>query len=259
MNTTTGWTRLRGALVALGLAAGAAAGARADAITPTTPVTPPSGTVLGYDTSTSTIDSTGITGDASALKITSVAGGTFLTPSYLSLGAFQTKALDPGQSVTFTNTPFHFKFVTDSINGNPLATVDPTTKAVTNLVTPNDAGPATPLDVGGVLNGTLNGSNQSTVTATFGKFVNGAFQPYTSADAFNFSTGIYTNTLKVPTDPVPIVPFSTNNGLTTTQAFLTNNSVTSPVPEPSTVVLFAATVVGLGFRHRLRKARLEAR
>jgi len=230
--------------------AGAAAGARADVMSTTglTTATPsdPGTTVLGFDTSKSFIGTTGITGDASALKITPVVGGTFLSPSYLSLGAFQAKALDPGQSVTFNNTPFHFQFSADSINGQ-------------TGISPN-ATATTPIDLGGVINGTLTGSNQSNVTATFGQFKNdGPFDPTQPfSDTFKFTTGLYTNTLQLPTNPVAVVPFSTNGGQSTARAYLTSASIGSPVPEPSTVVLFAATVVGLGFRHRLRTARAAA-
>lgn|GEM_PF-749811 len=247
MSRTSVWTGLRGSFVALGLVAGVATAARADSIQSNqTTAADLSTTVLGYDTAQSYIENKGITGDANALKIIPVAGGTFLTPSFLSLGAFQSANLDAGQSTTFNNTPFHFKFAADSINGQ-------------TGFSPNDASTAHPLDLSGVLNGTLNGPNQSSVTATFGKFDDkGVFQPYTSSDEFKFSTGLYNNSLKLPNNPVAIVPYTTNNGLTTAQAFLTNNSVSSPVPEPSTVVLFAATAAGLGFRHRLRKARAAA-
>jgi len=235
MSRTSGWNRLRRSIVALGFVAGASTGVsvRGDAITPA------NATVLGYETSASSIDATGITGNASALKITSVAGGTFLNPSYLSLGAFQASNLADGQSVTFTNTPFHFLFQADTING----------ASVLNNGAPND----TPISLGGVLNGTL-ANNQSNLTATFGKTdpTSGVFTPYTSTDTFKFRTGLYTNTLTLPNNPVAIVPFTTNNGQTTAQAFLANASITSPVPEPSTILLFAATAVGLGFRHRLR-------
>lgn len=235
MSRTSGWNRLRRSIVALGLVAGASTGVsvRGDAITPA------NATVLGYETSASSIDAAGITGNASALKITSVAGGTFLNPSYLSLGAFQASNLADGQSATFTNTPFRFMFQADTING----------ASVLNNGAPND----TPIRLGGVLNGTL-ANNQSNLTATFGKTdpTSGVFTSYTSTDTFKFRTGLYTNTLTLPNNPVAIVPFTTNNGQTTAQAFLANASITSPVPEPSTILLFAATAVGLGFRHRLR-------
>jgi hypothetical protein len=251
MSRTSSWTRLGRSFVALGLVTGAAASAQADPILPTSPITTPttpdlSSTVLGYDTAQSSIGTTGVTGDPSGLKISSVAGGTFLTPSYLSLGAFQTSALPAGQTTTYTNTPFHIMFAADSINGQ-------------TGITPNGAASSAPIDLGGVLNGTLTGGNNSQLTATFGKFVNGVFTPYTSTDSFKFNTGLYANTLTLPTNPVPIVPSTTNGGVTTLQAFLTSTPVGSPVPEPSTVVLFAATVAGLGFRHRLRKARAALR
>lgn len=254
MSRSSGWTWMRSTALAFGLAAAVTAGARADII-PTTTITPDLGsTVLGYDTANSSIDTTkGVTttggADAtSALKITSVAGGTFLTPSFLSLGAFQAASLGSGQSVTYNNTPFDFSFKADSLNG-------------ANGLAPNE----TPVNLSGVLNGTLTGNSQSSLTAQFGKWVTDSagksvFQPYTPQDTFKFNTGLssgilYANTLTLPNNPVAIVPYTTNNGLTTAQAFLSSNSIGSPVPEPSTIVLFAATAVGLGFRHRLRKGR----
>ena len=63
-------------------------------------------------------------------------------------------------------------------------------------------------------------------------------------------------TLKIANNPLSIVPSSTYNGMTTAQGMLTTYfTATAPVPEPSTVVLFSATIAGLGFRHRLRRAR----
>ena len=113
----------------------------------------------------------------------------------------------------------------------------------------------------GVLNGTLSGPNQSNVTATFGTFdSSGNFTPYSATNnTVNFSTGLYNNSLTLPVGAISIVPSTTNDGVTTLQATLTNVSVApAAAPEPSTIVLFAATVVGLGFRQRLRKSRAGA-
>ena len=52
-----------------------------------------------------------------------------------------------------------------------------------------------------------------------------------------------------------IVPSTTNMGMSTVQAMLTTTvTPVTAAPEPSTVVLFAATIAGLGLRHRLRRA-----
>lgn len=231
MPMTRGWTTLlRTSAVALGLAAAAAGPARADAIN--------GSTLLAYDTVGSWIDTKGVTGagttDLNALKFVPVAGGA-LSPSSLSLAAFQSKALEGGQSVSYNDTPFHIKFTATGING-------------VSGFTPNE----TPIDVAGRLNGTLNGGNQSNVVATFDKPA--------ETGSYSFATGLYHTTLKVPDNPLTIVPSTTNNGLTTAQGFIETkigpSQVPSPAqtPEPSTVVLFAATAAGLGLRHRARKA-----
>jgi PEP-CTERM motif len=253
MSRTSGWTRLRSSFVALGLVAGVASFAHASSMTSpssTTPITDPSTTVLAYSTSSS-IGNTGISGNGTGLQFNTVAGGAFLAPSNISLGSFQSTGLAAGQSTTYSNTPFDVAFNATALNGAGLFSA-----SNPSGIQPNQ----TPINVGGVLNGTLSGPNQSTVTATFGTFdSSGSFTPFSATNnTVNFTTGLYTNSLTLPVGAIDIVPSTTNNGLTSLQAFLTNNSVTSPVPEPSTLVLFAATVVGLGFRHRLRKARATA-
>ena len=52
-----------------------------------------------------------------------------------------------------------------------------------------------------------------------------------------------------------IVPSTTNNGLSTVQVALASTATGSPVPEPSTVLIFGASIVGLGLwgRRRLPK------
>ena len=173
-------------------------------------------------------------------------------PSNISLGAFQASGLSSGQSTTYTNTPFDIAFSATALNGTGLYST-----SNTSGITPNQ----TPINVMGVLNGTISGANQSNVTATFGTFdSNGNFTPYTSANnTINFTTGLYNNSLSVPVGAISIVPSTTNDGVTTLQASLSNVSVSpAAAPEPSTIVLFAATVVGLGFRQRLRKTRASA-
>jgi hypothetical protein len=226
------------AVVALGLAAVATptGGAWADAI----PVDVNSGqasssTLLTYNTVGSWVGA-GVGSDgSSASPITFVpVTGTALTPSNLSLGAFQAAAVAAGQSVTFYNTPFDIKFNATAVNG------------ATDFQ-PN----GTPVDITGVLNGTL-GPNQSSVTATFGGTTGAYSYP-------EFTTGLYSNLLSIPNNPLEIVPSTTNNGTTTAQAQIsTVLSVNAPVPEPSTVVIFAATIAGLAFRHRIRRTRIAA-
>jgi len=241
MRRTRGCTVLRASALALGLAASAAGVARADKISgdggsDSNP------TLLAFDTVGSSINTAvGVTGDPTALSLVPVAGGSFLSPSSLSLGAFQAKGLAAGQSTTFTNTPFDIKFTADAVGGQ--------------AVQPNQ----TPINITGVLNGTLSGPDQSNVTATFDKpaatpLLDASVDP-TKVATYPFMTGLYTNTLTVPDNPLTVVPSTTGGGMTTAQAVLNNSAITSPVPEPTSVVLFAATAAGLVFRHRLRRDR----
>lgn len=223
MRRTLGWTGLRTSVVAFGLVAAAAGITRADPMT---------STLIAYDTVGSSIGTSGVTtsGGATtpALSFVPLTGGAFMSPSTLDLGMFQTAALAAGQSVTYSNTPFDIKFTVDGVNGQ------------TGFM-PN----GTPVDLTGTLNGTISGPNQSSVMATFDA-------PASSA----FATGLYANTLAITNNPVSVVPSTTNNGMTTVQAMLTTTiTPATPAPEPSTVVLFAATIAGLGLRHRLRRAR----
>lgn len=229
--------RLAG-VIALGLAAAAAlpGGAQADNIPVDVNVGQVgSSTLLTYNTVGSWVGA-GVGADgSSASPVTFVpVTGTALTPSNLSLGTFQAASLADGQSVTFYNTPFDIKLNVTAVNG-------------VSDFQPN----GTPVDITGVLNGTL-GPNQSSVTAVFGGTTGAYSYPA-------FATGLYSNLLSIPNNPLEIVPATTNNGTTSAQAQIsTVLSVNSPVPEPSTVVIFAATIAGLGFRHRIRRSRAAA-
>ena len=211
MRRTRGWTGLRTSVVALGLVAAAAGVTRAD------PMSTPTSTLLAYETS-GTIGTTGVTGDPSAITFTPLIGASFVSPSTLALGVFQAKALAAGQSVTYDNTPFDIKF-----------TGRQRQQRHRRRSSPNE----TPFDITGVLNGTLSGANQSSVTATFDPPV----QHLASDPAsYSFATGLYTNTLKIANNPLSIVPSTTYNGMTTAQGMLTTYfTATAPVPEPSTV------------------------
>jgi hypothetical protein len=181
--------------------------------------------VVNYSTS-GTIDSTGVSGTP-VIGFNSILNSSFASPSQFSLGAFQEAALPDGQTTTYTNTPFHITYLVNTVDGN---TPDPN---------------QTPIQVSGVLNGTVTGGNQSQVTASF--------NPITSA---SFLTGPFDNTLTIANSPLLLVPSTTNNGQTSAQAFLTStNTSTSPVPEPSTIALFLTTLAGLGVqRYRRRRA-----
>ncbi len=211
MRSKRGWAGLRTAAIALSLAAvfGSAAGAD---------------TIMSFSTS-GAVDSTGVTGPG-VISFDSVASGAFNAPSSFSLGSFQVAGLPPGQSTTYTNTPFHITYVTNMINGDAPGSVN------------------NPLVVSGVLNGTITGSSQSDVVATF--------SPISTP---TFAVGNYENTLSISETALSLVPSTTNGGLTTAQASLTTLEITHGIPEPSTMALFAFATAGLAVRHRLRKSK----
>ncbi len=213
MRQTRGWNGLRTTVVALGIAALAASNADAAA-------------VMNYSTVGSTIDSAGVTG-VGAISFNSVSSGQFTNPSSFSLGEFQVAPLPEGTSTSYNNTGFKLTFLSKLIDG-----VEPV---------PN----ATPIVVAGALNGTVNGSNQSTVVATF--------DPTTIPE---FTTGLYTNNLSIPDLNLSLVPSTSNGGRTTAQAYLNATTNAPPVPEPTTIALFLTTLAGLGLRHRVRAGRV---
>lgn len=183
--------------------------------------------VVNYSTS-GTIDSTGVSGTP-VISFNSILNSAFAAPSQFSLGAFQVAPLPDGQTTTYTNTPFNITYLVNTVDGN---TPDPN---------------QTPIQVSGVLNGTVTAGNQSQVTATF--------NPVTSP---SFLTGPYNNTLTIANSPLLLVPSTTNSGQTSAQAFLTSTN-TNPgdgtsVPEPSTIALFLTTLAGLGVQRYRRRA-----
>lgn len=226
MRRIRGWTGLMGSVVALGLVAALAGGAQA-------------APMMTYDTIGSTIGSSTVA-DPGAVSYVPVSGASFLAPSALSLGAFQIKPVADGQTVTYNNVPFTITLNSTMVGG---AAPNPNT---------------TPVSITGTLNGTVNGPSQTNIVATFNQPA-----PITNPDGtvnkdpgYQFVTGLYSNTLHVADNPLHLVPSTTNGGSTSVQALLTNSVVTAPVPEPSTLLLFAATVAGLGLRRQIRRARL---
>lgn len=175
-------------------------------------------TLIEY-TTTGNVESTGVTG-APVIGFNSVATGSFTAPSSFSLGSFQVAPLDDGVSTTYVDTPFS---ITLGIQ-----------KTDDYVPTPNE----TPIIITGKLNGTVSGKSQSDVVATFNPISYGPFQ-----------TGNFLNTLSVLDASVSLVPSTTNNGQTTAQARI----VVTAVPEPATMMIFAAAVGGLALRRRVRR------
>lgn len=211
MHKSCRWAGLRTWTLALGLVACTAASGRADAI-------------LSYDTSGS-IDSTGVTGPG-VISFVPISSNSFNSPSGFSLGEFQVAALPAGQSTTYTDTPFHITFLVNTVNGS---TPDPN---------------ETPIQVSGMLNGTITGGDQSSVVATF--------DPISDP---TFLTGNFKNTLTIPNNPLSLVPHSTLSGRTSAQANLDTTVVQNPIPEPTSIAMFLTTLAGFGVRQRLRGRR----
>jgi hypothetical protein len=219
MPKTRRWTGLRSAVTALALVAWFAPDAGAAAMK-----TESIKSLMEYSTS-GTIDSTGVTGTP-VISFNSAAGGSFTAPSSFSLGQFLVAALPTGQTTTYTNTPFHITYLANKVDGLP---TDPATQVVVN----------------GTLNGTIEGSSQSNVVASFN-----------STAPLPFQTGRLQNQLNVLDNPLSLVPSTTNGGRTTAQAQVIVNEVVPPaIPEPTSVALFVTAIVGLGLRRRLRVAR----
>jgi hypothetical protein len=208
MRMTQGWIGLRTAVIALGLIACAATGANAAPIS-----------LLDYSTAGSVDTSVGVTG-ANVISYVPLTNAAINPTSNLPLGSFQVAALPDGQTTTYDNTPVSVTFVPSTYNGTTL----PST---------------TPVTIGGVLNGTVTGSTQSSVTVMFNPVTNGSFQLAGAS-----------STLDMTQTSQLLVPSSAGNGTTTVEGFIktTGSPGEVPAPEPSTIALFLSTVGGLGLR-----------
>jgi len=205
MRRTRTGTGLRAAAVALTLAAGFASAAEAAPL-------------ISYSTS-GTVGLTGISGP-NVISFNSVATGAYTAPSSFSLGEFLVAPLNNGITTTYDRTPFTITYLTTQVNGE---TPDPN---------------ETPITITGFLQGSINGSSQSDVVATF--------NPITSDD---FQTGGLDNHLTILDAAVSLVPSSTNGGRTTAQARNVVTEVPS-VPEPASIAVFLTAIASVGLRRR---------
>jgi hypothetical protein len=208
MRMTQGWTRLRTAVIALGLVACTSTGAKADSI-------------LGYSTAGSidtTLTADGVTG-TNVISFVPITNAQVDATSNIPLGYFQVAALPSGQSTTYDNTPFSITFVPSSLNGTALAS------------------PGS-VEVTGVLNGVVTGSTQSGVLATFDTLSNGSFQLAGASSTLSIPQS---GAALVPSS-------AGNGTTTVEGMIVTNGTPEVPAPEPSTIALFLSTVGGLGLR-----------
>lgn len=174
-------------------------------------------TLITYST-TGNVSSEGVTG-APVVGFNSVATGSFTAPSSFSLGSFQVAPLDDGVTTIYDNVDFSITLGVQLVDGtSPM---------------PNE----TPLIISGKLNGSVTGKSQSDLVATFNPISYGPFQ-----------TGGFLNTLSVLDAAVSLVPSTTNSGQTTAQARI----VVTAVPEPGTILIFAAAVGGVAAWRRRR-------
>jgi hypothetical protein len=219
MRKTRGWTGLGAAAIAIALtlSLGSASGAQAAALSTDSLTSSMSYTTLGN------IGTQGVTG-VPIISFNGVDNNQFTAPSSFSLGSFHVGGLLPGQSTTYNNTPFQITFETNTVNGS--------------TPVPNQ----TPIVINGVLNGTISGSSQSSVVATFD-----------TTSLPQFQTGLYQNTLNIFDNPVSLVPMTTNGGLTTAEAQILVQSVNPPpAPEPATAAIFVMAIAGYGLRRWFR-------
>ena len=145
-----------------------------------------------------------------------------------------------GQSTTYDNTPFSITYSPASINGN----------AVTGTAGTNSA------TISGYLNGTVTGSDYSTVVATFTGVTNASVQTVDNDK-------LVTSVLSIPQGSQLLVPSTTFNGETTVEGLVTSTGLPiqeQAAPEPSTIALFLSTVCGLGLRKYVlaRRQRCDA-
>jgi hypothetical protein len=218
MHMTQGWTRLRFAVIALGLLAWSTTSAKADAIS----------NLLDYSTAGSIDTSVGVNG-ANVISYVPVTNASINPSSNIPLGEFQVAALPAGQTTTYTKTPFSITFVPSTYN---------------NIALTNQS----PITVTGTVSGQITGNYQSTVSVAFNPVADGAFQLAGASSTLNV----------LQNDQKLLVPASAGGTTTLEGILHTTASPEAPVPEPSTIALFFSTVVGLGLRKYVLARRQRA-
>jgi len=216
MRKTIFWAGLRIAALALALGGLGASTASADPIDSTSSDKP----LIQYNTvGTLTVDESTVTGE-NVIGFNNIVGQTFNAPSFVSLGEIQViPGLGDAVTATYDNTPFSLTLGVEQVNG---ATPDPN---------------ETPIVLSGTLDGTITGSTQSNVTLEW---------DLDPDDLPSFQIGDYVATI-TELDPVAIAPFTTNGGRTSIQGRIE----AQPIPEPASIAVFLAALVGgIGLRRR---------
>lgn len=245
MQNHRGWAALRTALTVVAFGATATVPALANSSTADAPAAeatastkPGLQNIFTYSTSGQVDPTKGVTGanvvsyDSVPLQKSASSANSFVTPTSFSLGGFRVGALPEGQMTTYADTPFSITFVPQTINGDPVSAS------------------ATPTVLSGVLNGTVSGSGQSDLVATF-KPTGNSTDPTAQFFTTTTENGKFANTLRILSDKVALVPSTSYGGFSSVQGQVLSTG--SPIPEPTTIALFVTAAAGLALRRKIRR------